>query len=292
MQSTEKPSGRTSEQASSRADALTPADKALHSWSLFRTLGRFVAPGSMPSGGLPEGDEGGLALLDLPAELAARGYRGVQLCHFYLPTRDPGYLAELKAAFAAAGVLIECVLIDDGDLAHPSDSGAQRDWLSSWVDTAAQLEPSRVRVPAGQQPPTAENLARSADRLTELADRHPEVRVVVENWKALLPDAASTLELLDRTEGRIGFLVDLGNWKGPGKYVELAAVAGRAETCQAKVGTDGAGTIDEVDYRRSLEVLRDAGYAGPLAMVYDGADPDEWGKLEEAQAVLRRVFPG
>ena len=35
-----------------------------------------------------------------------------------------------------------------------------------------------------------------------------------------------------------------------------------------------------------------ADYAGPLAMVYDGADPDEWGKLEEAQAVLRSVFPG
>lgn len=270
--------------------SLSLTDRALHSWSLFRTLGGFVAAGSMPSGGLPEGGGGGLALLDLPAELAGRGYRGIQLCHFYLPSRDPGYLGELRASFEAAGVVIECVLIDDGDLAHPSDSERQRDWLSSWIETAEHLAPIRVRVPAGQQPPTEPSLTTSARRLIELADRHPGVRLVVENWLELLPDAAATNELLDKTNGRIGFLVDLGNWKGPGKYEELAAVAARAETCQAKVGTDGVGAIDETDYRRSLAVLRDAGYRGPLAMVYDGADPDEWTKLDQAYEILRSVI--
>lgn len=275
---------------SSLTEALSPADKAVHSWSLFRTLGRFVAPGSLPSGDLPAGGQGGLSLLDLPAELARRGYRGVQLCHFYLPSREAGYLAELREAFTAAGVLIECVLIDDGDLAHPSESEQQRDWLSGWIETAEQLGPTRVRIPAGQQHPTVETLTTSARRLVELADRHPGARLVVENWKHLLPDAAATNDLLDRTEGRIGFLVDLGNWKGPGKYAELSAVADRAETCQAKVSTDAAGIIDGVDYRRSLGVLRDAGYTGPLALVYDGADPDEWTKLDEAYAILRSVF--
>ena len=33
---------------------VTTSTKALHTWSLFRTLDRYVAPGSMPSGGLPE----------------------------------------------------------------------------------------------------------------------------------------------------------------------------------------------------------------------------------------------
>ena len=84
--------------------------------------------------------------------------------------------------------------------------------------------------------------------------------------------------VLDPTDGRIGFLVDLGNWKGPAKYAELAAVAGRAETCQAKVTTDAEGMIDETDFRRCLSILRDAGYAGPLALVYDGADPRRVGQ--------------
>ena len=30
--------------------------------------------------------------------------------------------------------------------------------------------------------------------------------------------------------------------------------------------------------------------SGPLAMVYDGPDPDEWGKLDEAYAILRSAY--
>ncbi len=264
--------------------------KALHSWSLFRTLGRFVAAGSMPSGGLPAGGGDGMELLDLPAELARRGYRSVQLCHFYLPTTDAGYLRDLTSAFAESGVELECFLVDDGDLSHPTDGDRHADWLSGWITVAEQLGAPRVRVPAGSQPPSPETLGASADRLRRLADRHDTIRVVTENWHALLPDAAAVSDLLARTEGRIGFLVDLGNWKGPGKYDELAAVAGQAETCQAKVSTEADGAINEIDYRRSLGVLQSAGYQGPLAMVHDGPDPDEWAKLEEAYAIITHVY--
>jgi sugar phosphate isomerase/epimerase len=268
-----------------------PPTKAVHSWSLFRTLGRFVAPGSMPSGDLPERVGDGLALLDLPAELARHGFRSVQLCHFYLPTRDDDYLDELRAAFDEAGVELECFLIDDGDLTDPSAGDAHRDWISEWIETGMRLQPGRVRVVAGKQPPTAETLAASAARLIELADRH-QIRLVVENWHALLADASAVNQLLDRTEGRVGFLIDLGNWTGPDKYSQLAGVAHRAETCQAKVTTDQAGRIDTEDYRRSLAVLQDAGYHGPLAMVHDGPDPAEWSKLDEAYEIVCSVWSG
>lgn len=264
--------------------------KAVHSWSLFRTMGRYVAAGSMPSGALEERQEGGLSLLELPAELARHGYTSTQLCHFYLPSLDAGYLEELRGAFTDAGVELECFLIDDGDLASPTDGEAQQEWVSGWLDVAAALAPERARVVAGKQAPTDVTLGRSADRLQALARRHPEVRLVTENWHALLPDAASVHELLDRTEGEVGFLIDLGNWKGAGKYAELASVAGRAETCQAKVTTSPEGVVDGDDYRACLGLLRDAGYGGPLAMVYDGADPREWERLEDASAIVTEVF--
>jgi hypothetical protein len=146
------------------------------------------------------------------------------------------------------------------------------------------------RVVAGKQPPSRSTLDISAVRLVQLADRHTGVRLVTENWHALLPHAAAVNELLDRTDGRVGFLIDLANWSGRGKYADLAEVAAGAETCQAKVITDAAGVIDEHDYRSSLAVLRDAGYGGPLAMVYDGHDPDEWGKLDEAYSILRSAY--
>ena len=268
----------------------TPPPKALHTWSLFRTLGRYVAAGSMPSGDLPEGGGSELALLGLPAELARHGYQSAQLCHFYLASRDTDYVAEVRAAFAEAGVEIECLLIDDGDLTHPSQAEDQQDWISTWIDVAEGLGATRVRVIAGKQAPSRATLATSAIRLVQLAERHTGLRLVTENWHALLPHAAAVNELLDRTAGQVGFLIDLGNWTGPGKYAELAAVAARAETCQAKVKTDQAGVIDEQDYRSSLAVLRDARYSGPLAMVYNGPDPDEWGKLDEAYGILRSAY--
>lgn len=264
--------------------------KAVHSWSLFRTLGRYVAPGSMPSGDLPEGGGRALDLLDLPAALADRGYRSVQLCHFYLPRAEASYLAELRAAFSSAEVHLECFLIDDGDLTHPSDADQQQEWISAWVDVAEQLGAARVRVPAGRRGPNPARIRASAARLVQLARRHPSLQLVTENWQALLPDAASVLELLDQTDGQVGFLIDLGNWTGPDKYAELAAVADRAETCQAKVTTDDAGSIDASDYRASLTVLRNAGYTGPLAMVYDGPDPDEWTRLDQAYAIVQSVY--
>ncbi len=272
-----------------RAQSHTPP-KSVHSWSLFRTLHRYVAPGSMPLGGLPESSGPAPDLLGLPAELARHGYTSAQLCHFYLHRVDPPFLDELRAAFAEAQVELECFLVDDGDLASPADGEAQLDWVSSWLEVAERLGAQRARVVAGQQAPDDQTLAASASRLRELASRHPDLRLVTENWHRLLPDAASVLSLLERTEGRIGFLVDLGNWQGPDRHRDLAAVADRAETCQAKVRTSPEGRLDLQEYRTCLTVLADAGYAGPLALVHDGPDPDEWGRLDDAYAVVEAVF--
>lgn len=243
----------------------------------------------MPSNGIPPGDGVGLALLDLPSELARRGFDSIQLCHFYLPSLDNTYLQEFRAALDDADVALECFLIDDGDLTHSSQAAQNERWLSGWLEVAEQLGAPRARVPAGFAAPSAAAITASAAALRRLAADHTEVRVVTENWHELLPNADSVLALLAETGDDVGFLIDLGNWRGVDKYDELARVAPFAETCQAK-GHLVDGTLDVEDYRRSLQVLRDANYAGPLAMVYDGADPDEWTWLEREYEVVSEVF--
>lgn len=271
------------------ATTLDPT-KALHTWSLFRTMGRFVAPGSAPSGALPENDGvGGLPLLELPGQLAAHGFASAQLCHFYLPRTEASYLAEVRDAFDTAGVDLECVLVDDGDVVHPEHGQEQQRWLSGWIDVAEQLGAPRVRVPAGDQAPTDETLALSAGRLRALAAEHPDIRVITENWKSLLVDAASTRRLLDQLEGEVGFLIDTGNWTGADKYEQIAAVAGGAECSQVKARESAPGVLDAEDLTRALEVLRDVGYAGRISYVYAGTDDDEWGRLDEMHEVARTV---
>ncbi len=144
---------------------LYPSAKAVHSWSLFRTLGRFVAHGSMPSGDLPEGGGGGLDLLELPAQLARRGYRSVQLCHFYLPSRDPGYLNEVRIALTDAGVELECLLIDDGDLTvRAGPPTATTCSVSSASPCTATLRCGRATTRSGWSLPTMAAVSARAAR--------------------------------------------------------------------------------------------------------------------------------
>ena len=270
--------------------ALDPT-QALHTWSLFRTMGRYVAPGSAPSGALTENtDGGGLDLLDLPAQLAAHGFASAQLCHFYLPTTETSYLAELRAAFDTAGVDLEVLLVDDGDVVHPETGAEQQRWLATWLDVAEHLGAPRVRVPAGDQPPSEEALALSARRLRELAAEHPDLRVLTENWRGLLVDATATTRLLDLLEGEVGLLIDTGNWDGEDKYRQIAAVAGQAECSQVKARESAPGVLDEEDLEQSLQALAEAGYSGRLSLVYAGSDDDEWGRLAQMQEIVRRVL--
>ena len=94
------------------------AERSVSTWSLHRTLGRFVAPDSAVNGGpffATPPLESGMALLDLPAELQRRGYESVQVCHFHVPSRDADYLAAFRGSLETHGIALDTFLIDDGD---------------------------------------------------------------------------------------------------------------------------------------------------------------------------------
>lgn len=255
---------------------------AVHAWSLDRTLGGFRAGSTEEVTGLP--------LLELPAALREHGYRTVQLCHFHLAHRDAGYLGEVRAALAESGIVLDALLVDDGDLTHPVDGGGQEAWISSFLDDAETLGAVRIRVVAGRtRTDTAQQDSSAA--LGRIAARAGNVRVVTENWLDVTRNAADVRAVLDPLDGAVGLLVDLGNWVGPDKHADLAAVTPYAETCHAKAhwGRDG---IEEDDYRTSVRTVLDAGYSGPFALVYDAADDDEWAGLAVQRAIVEDVLRG
>ncbi|GAB3926190.1 sugar phosphate isomerase [Microlunatus endophyticus] len=263
--------------------------RAVSSWSLHRTLGRYVADDPEPAGsdGLrPTGPVAATSLLELPGQLLVHGYDTVQLCHFHLPHRDDGYLAELRAALDDSGIALDGLLVDAGDLTHPTDADAHQAWIDAWIDDAEALGARRARVIAGQQAPTPQLLEQSGRRLARLAAAHPDIRIVTENWMALLPDADSVRSVLDAAGDSVGLLADLGNWTGPDKYDQLAAIAPYAETCHAKCHHTADGELETEDYRRSVQVLLDAGFGGPFALVYDGPTDDEWASLDVEHEIV------
>ncbi|HEU0163894.1 MAG TPA: sugar phosphate isomerase/epimerase, partial [Thermomicrobiales bacterium] len=231
----------------------------------------------------------GLSLLDLPAQLREHGYDALQLCHFHLPSRSASYLAELRESLAGSRIELDALLVDDGDLTSDKDGDLVEGWIGEWLDTAATLGARRVRLSAGRSTPSAETVQESATRLARLAANHPEVRVITENWQELTPDAGTVLSLLELAGDGVGLMIDLGNWSGPDKYAELARIAPLAESCHAKCHFTGS-VADGEDYLASLAILKESGYDGPLALIYDGRDDDEWTKLDVEYEMVTRVF--
>jgi sugar phosphate isomerase/epimerase len=267
------------------------ARRAVSTWSLHRTLGNFVAEHSAVRGGpcmtLPQVPDG-LTLIELIPEIANRGYAMVQICHFHLQSRDSAYLAKVKSVLETHNVQLEMLLIDAGDLMDP-DRSTQMDWYSGWLEAATLLGAERARICAGRSAPTPERLTSSGAMLAELARNHPAVKIVTENWMEATPDAASVLAVLDAAGPEVGLLIDLANWAPPEKYRELELIAPRAISCHAKCGFSEAGTEAD-DFRQTLSILKRAGFAGPISLIYDGPDPDEWSGLDFEWEIVNEIF--
>jgi sugar phosphate isomerase/epimerase len=267
---------------------------AVSTWSLHRALGVRTpnAPGNDAFVAEPAWGDGRIALADLPAEIARNGIGAMQICHFHLASRDPAYLGEVSAAARDAGVAISTLLIDDGDVTHPDDGDRDRDWIGRWIEAAAHLGAPAARVIAGKQKPARETLDRSVSALRELARRGREwdVRIITENWHDLLAGPNEVAYVLDRLDGAVGFLADFGNWQGPSKYADLAAVLGRAEDTHAKASFGDGLEIDGEDFGRCLAAADRAGYGGPYTLIYEGRDDDEWRAVAIERDFVRDHF--
>lgn len=184
------------------------------------------------------------------------------------------------------------LLIDDGDIAHPSEHARHAAWAGEWIETAAALGARSARVIAGKQTPTREALDRSVRGLIELCRRGKSlgVRVATENWLDLTPGPEEIAFLMDAVGDELGLLADFGNWKGASKYQGLARILPRAFDTHAKASFSDAGTIDADDFGRCVDLAVAAGYSGPYTLIYESDDDDEWGAIEvERQFVIDRV---
>jgi sugar phosphate isomerase/epimerase len=262
---------------------------SVSSWSLHRKLGQppFYGVGGAIAQ-VEAYNQGELALLELPAAVADFGIHTLEICHFHLPSRDAGYISELRTALADADVELFSFLIDDGDITHPVEGERDLAWMADWLETAAQLGSSCARVVAGKQAPSDASLALSIQRLTQLADKAEALglRLMTENWFSLTSTPEAVRQIMEALEGRISLCLDFGNWKGEGKYRDLAAIAPYAESCHTKAHFE-KGLIDRQDYERCLEITRQAGFDGPYTLIFESPEPDNWeGLAIEKEVVL------
>ena len=268
---------------------------AVSSWSLHNKLGYSHANG--PAGranapALPTWGPGELKLFDLPAALRAHGYARLELCHFHVASLDPSYLEDLRAAFSDQGIIIQTLLIDDGDITKPETRARDMAWINRWIDAAARIGAVHARVVAGKQKPTAQTLALSISGLAHLANSAATqgVKLVTENWFDLTATPVEVHQILDSVPG-LGFLADTGNWGGATKYADLASIFARAQLCHAKAFFGPERKLDETDFGKAIAAAEAAGYEGPYTLIF-ADDGDEWqGLAKERDFVLSKITP-
>ena len=169
-------------------------------------------------------NKGTISLLDLPMCIAEFGINTVEICHFHLPTVEKVYLTELRAALQDADVELFSLLIDDGDITHPSDSERDIAWIEKWVDIAGELGAKCARVIGGKAAPSEGTLAQSQHALSRLTERADTagIRLMTENWFSIFSTPKNVNTLLSNLDGKVGLCLDFGNWRGGTKYADLA----------------------------------------------------------------------
>jgi len=256
---------------------------ALSSWAVHGWVGQSFEylPGQPAATGALD------RILGLPARAKAAGITTLEVCDFHL-LPDRGEIERLKVAAEASGVNLFQLLIDHGDITHPSEAEASLAYIESWIQVAAWGGFERVRVIAGQQPPSAQTIDQSVNGLVRLKARGDElgVNVSTENWQALTASPEVVAEILESSG--IGLVFDFGNWPGPDKYERLGKIAKFATSCHAKCDfADGKPLLE--DFETCLLIVREAGFDGNLTLVHP-EPPDEWAALTPQIEAVRRTF--
>ena len=267
---------------------------AVSSWSLHRTLGptyRSLELSDSPRLAEYPYGQGSRSLLDLPADLAAHGIHRLEICYFHFPRTDPAYLTALRERLAEAGAIPQTLLIDAGDISAADDKVREHDLacIRGWIDVASALGARQARVIAGYaQPDDPAAVQRSSEGLAALARYGAEraVRVITENWLALSLRPDTLLTILEGAGDGVGLCADFGNYGGPSKYDDLRKILPKAVSIHAKADFLAPGTMDTEDFRRCLNLAREAGFSGPYVLIFDDAG-DEWTHLEQLAEEVR-----
>ena len=266
---------------------------SISSWSLHRLLGKAWHVPDGNGGFVNRSDQTPeIGLLDVPGQAAGHGIGTIELCHFHFPSVDSSYLDELVDAISRANVELFSILIDTGDITHHDPESREIDLatIRYWIDIAAEVGAEHVRIIAGEAEADEETIELAVSGLKELAvyaDRQG-VKTLTENFKQLARRPETVLDIVERCDGQVGLCADFGNFPEESRTEDLAAVLPKANSIHAKADyVDGE--MNREAYTRNVMLALDAGFDGPMSLIYQDAG-GVWDRLDEMRDVTLDVL--
>lgn len=235
-----------------------------------------------------------IPLLDLPAFVAKDGITTLELCHFHLPTIHPDYLSQLKTAIDSAGLTLENILIDRGNLSDPDDEAweAEIELDKMWFRITAELGGNGCRVDCGTEPPTPAAKARSAEALQQLADYAASLGLTLttENFKATSVHPEHLLDIIKMVDRPIKLCVDFGNAANSGdKFGTMQKLLPLGTSLHCKGEYLPNGSLDRTDLEQSLKLVKSARFSGFASLIVDETE-NEWDKTLELKREMEAIL--
>ncbi len=208
-------------------------------------------------------------------------------------------LKEKSEEFGVENVLI---MVDgEGDLSSPDEKerDASVEKHKKWVDAAAFLGCHSIRVntfgtndPELWEPATIDGLSKLCDYAAT-----KNINVIAENHGWLSSDAPLLMKVIKGVnKTNCGTLPDFGNWcvkrnegerwggcleEYPDMYQGIELMMAAAKGVSAKSHDfDADGNETQIDYKRMLQIVKDAGYTGFIGVEYEGS------KISEEKGII------
>ena len=259
-----------------------------------------------------------MTLLEFPRQVRERlGIDAVEICQFHIPERTSAYLGQLKGALREADVRLVDMPIDVGNISDANAAYRDEDLaeIEDWMRFAAELGSSMIRVNAsapmaGAQLAPLEVTIESYRRLVRTA-RSLGLQLLIENHGGITADPEVIVAIVEAVgPANLKTLVDIGNFEPllsmqmarmqghePPEvdptpiYGAIARIAPYAGLVHAKTHEfDEHGRPRVLDVVRALRVVRDAKYAGPISLEYEGNAGDPWENTRRTKALVEEAF--
>ncbi len=229
---------------------------------------------------------------------AQHGCVGTELTSYYFPkdlTTD--YLLNIRRHAFLCGIAISGTAVGNTFTYRP---GSQRTdqiaMVKRWIDHAAVMGAPHIRIFAGKRQQgmlLAEAKKLCVAAVEECADYagRKGIFLGIENHGGIVAEAGDLLDIVHAVKSPwVGINLDTGNFHSADPYADLAMCAPYAVNVQVKVEVrrQGQAKPEPTDLARIVQLLREAGYQGYVALEYE-AKADPWtqvpvwlGRMKEA----------
>jgi sugar phosphate isomerase/epimerase len=244
---------------------------------------------------------GKLRQTDVPAEVAALGFRHIELLEMFLWRKPPGILLrvlrrarkgvipmtpptvdyshdtlnELRGARLRAGTQLVCWAVDtDLTIADADTRRAQLAHVGTVIEAARFLGAPLLRITTGGKEDESCAVGRAVDalRVALPVAMASGIKLAIENHWGLSTDPNALIEIVKALNSpHIGVCLDLGNFReGEGEAgIKLLAPHAIHVHCKSYL-FDADGEETKINYAAAMQALRAARYDGALSIEFEG----------------------